>query len=437
MERKKVLVITYYWPPSGGSGVQRWVYFCKYLKDFGYDPIVLTVDDKSAAYRIKDETLLSQIDTISVFKTKTRDPLKFYSYLISGNKNKVIPSGEVNNSSKGWFNKVATFIRGNFFIPDARKGWNRYAYKKAMELIESEEIQYLITTGPPQSTHLVGRKIKRKLPNIKWIADFRDPWVDIYYNQDLPRMKWAIKKDQSLEKSVLTSADHILSVGSRLSDLLFKKVNVNQERFSHIYNGYDAEVMDAIKIESHDHFEMSFVGTLTRKQSYSAGIEMLKLVVESFQHLDLRFCFAGNIEPEIMEEFENALPSVKFIQKGYISHQKAQRLIKNSQLLFNFLAEMTHSEILISGKQMEYIATGNPILCIGNTKGELAAIMEDIPNGAVFEKTEIPQGAEFIQTIISRWEQKNPFQGDPSDPKITGKSRYETARKLGQLLDTL
>ena len=174
--------MTYYWPPSGGSGVQRWMYFAKHLKQQGWIPFVITVDEKYASYRVLDKSLLTQVDDIHVTKTKTIELLRWYSLFFTGSKKRGIPQGEVKKN--GFLSRFAAFIRGNFFIPDARKGWNTYAEKGSIKLIKKENINIIITTGPPHSTHLIGSRLKSSL-GIKWFADFRDPWTNVFYNKDL------------------------------------------------------------------------------------------------------------------------------------------------------------------------------------------------------------------------------------------------------------
>ena len=183
--------MTYYWPPSGGSGVQRWMYFAKYLKQQGWIPFVITVDEKYASYRVLDKSLVTDVNDIHVSKTKSIEPLKWYSLLLTGSKKRGIPQGEIKKN--GLLSRFAAFIRGNFFIPDARKGWNAFAGDKAIKLIKKENIKIIITTGPPHSTHLIGNRLK-SLFDIKWFADFRDPWTAIFFNKDLYRSNWAKKK---------------------------------------------------------------------------------------------------------------------------------------------------------------------------------------------------------------------------------------------------
>ena len=180
----------------------------------GWEPYVVTVDEKQASYPVLDFELLEEVKGVHVVKTDTKEPLKIYSKFISGSLNAGIPQGQV--PKQGWMTKMAAFIRGNFFIPDARKGWNYYAKRAAEKILKSDGIKKVITTGPPHSTHLVGSFLKTKY-GIQWWADFRDPWVDIFYNQQLYRSYFAQRIDAYLEKKVLRNADGILTtVGGNL-----------------------------------------------------------------------------------------------------------------------------------------------------------------------------------------------------------------------------
>ncbi|MBA4322070.1 MAG: hypothetical protein C0408_04570, partial [Odoribacter sp.] len=174
----KVLIITYYWPPGSGAGVQRWLKFSKYLPEFGIEPVILTVDPEYAAYPATDKSLQTEISNdLKIHKTRATDYFRIYKK----DKTKIPSAGFASNSDKGLKSKILRFIRGNFFIPDPRKGWNKYAFRKACEIIDNEGIKIVITTSPPHSTQLTGLKLKKKYPYIKWISDLRDPWTDIYY----------------------------------------------------------------------------------------------------------------------------------------------------------------------------------------------------------------------------------------------------------------
>jgi len=175
---QKVLIVTYYWPPGSGAGVQRWLKFSKYLPQYGWEPFILTVDPQYAAYPSIDSTLEKEIPVnVKVFRTKATDWFRIYSK----NKSKIPTAGFANNYDNSFKGILFRFLRGNLFIPDPRKGWNRFALRKALEIIEKEGITCIVTTSPPHSTQLIGMKLKRRYPGIRWIADLRDPWTDIYY----------------------------------------------------------------------------------------------------------------------------------------------------------------------------------------------------------------------------------------------------------------
>ena len=432
---KKILVISYYWPPSGGSGVQRWLYFCKYLSEFGYEPIVLTVAEKKASYKNTDTNFVEKVAAIKTYKTNTFEPLKIYSWLTTGSSLKGIPHGNIQKHQKSFLQKIAAFVRGNFFIPDARIGWKKFALKKARQIIQSEKIDLIITTGPPHSAHLIGMQLKKEF-NIKWLADFRDPWLEIYYNKELPRLSWAIKKDERLEKKVLENADNILTVGFKLKQLLQQKTPLLRNKFHHIYNGFDAELMNEIIVKKKDHFEVTFVGLLTQKQSYQTILKALQLFVAEHPKATIKLCLAGIIDDQIITEFKNSL-AIPIDVKGYVSHKEALTLMKQAQLLWNSLPEMEESQILISGKQMEYIATGNPIITIGNSESECALLMETIQNTMMLEKEQHREAANFISLIYEQWNKNELYLNNTDIESIKSKSRYETARQLAAYLDTI
>ena len=200
MHIKKVLIITYYWPPSGGAGVQRWLKFVKYLPEFNIHPYVLSVDPQYASFPVLDESLEKEVpESVQVFKTKSREPFSFYKKITG--ESEIPYAGFVNQGNPGLLNKIARVIRGNLFIPDARVGWNKFALKKAIEIIQKYEIDTLITTSPPHSTQLIGLKLKNKT-GVNWIADLRDPWTDIYYYKQMYHTIWAKKLDEKYEKKV-------------------------------------------------------------------------------------------------------------------------------------------------------------------------------------------------------------------------------------------
>ena len=215
---KKVLIITYYWPPSGGAGVQRWLKFAKYLPEYGWQPIILTVDQEYASYPQRDESLLSEVNPAClVYTTKSFELYNLYKF-ISGKK-EVPYGGFANETRESFFQKASKFLRGNFLVPDPRRGWNKYALGKAIELIREFNIDTVVTTSPPHSTQLIGLKLKQEF-NTRWIADLRDPWTDIYYYNQFKHTALARKIDQKYEREVVENADLLITVSEDVKRIL-------------------------------------------------------------------------------------------------------------------------------------------------------------------------------------------------------------------------
>lgn len=434
-EVKKVLIIVYYWPPSGGSGVQRWMYFAKYLSDFGITPIVLTVSPEKASYKDWDPSNCDKVEAVSTYKTNTIELIKLYSLFTSGNTTKGIPQGHVGAKKHGIFGKLSSFIRGNLFIPDARIGWKIFAIRKAKRIIKDENIDLIITSGPPHSTHLIGKSLKKQF-GITWMADFRDPWVEVYYNKELPRMGWAKKHDETLEYKVLDQADHVLTIGPSLMNLLSKKVPGQERKFHFIFNGYDHDAMNSIKVTKDEFFKITFIGQYALAQPHIGLIQALELYCQDFinEAHRIKICLAGTFDETILRKFKK-LPGVTVEFYGRIPHLDSLNLMKNSQVLLNSLAEVEESKILISGKLMEYISTGNPILCIGNLKGDAATLLQSLPNSKMFNKNDVSGMHQFIKLAYKNW--KTSGIQSHSSTEFTHNSRYETTRQLAAILNKI
>jgi glycosyltransferase involved in cell wall biosynthesis len=385
----KVLILTYYWPPSGGSGVQRWMYFAKYLKALGWKPSVITVDEKQASYPVLDHQLLKEVKGIAVLKTDTKEPLKIYSQLISGSLKKVIPQGHVNK--KGLIAKFAAFIRGNFFIPDARIGWNAFALSEAKKLIQKEGIQKVITTGPPHSSHLVGLQLKAQF-DIQWWADFRDPWTDIFYNKDLYRTVLAQKKDVSWESKVLQNADGILTTvgGNFVQKLTIKAPN---QKFHILPNGYDQDLILSVPKTSIKPFHIVYTGLLTDNQDY---IPVIKVLNEMADHPHIRLSLAGNINDHILENIRQTAPKIEIDFKGYLPHKEAIALMKSGDLLLNFIFKGADLD-MISGKLLEYLATEVPVLSIGDPQSEAGKLLSLASFAQMIDAEDIEAIKAFIE----------------------------------------
>lgn len=432
--KKKVLILTYYWPPSGGSGVQRWMYFAKYLAQLNFEPVIITVHPKWASYRTFDESFLEKISHLEVHHTKTFELLKLYSFLTTGNSNKGIPQGNVGADKKGVFGKISRYIRANIFVPDARVGWNTFALKKARELMKKHKFDWVITTGPPHSTHLIGLDLKKEF-EIKWLADLRDPWSELFYNKDLNRTKRAIQKDTNYEFEVLDKADAVVTVGPSLRELLVNKLPRQVSKFHFIYNGFDTSAIEKAPRIEPDIFTISYIGILSSYQPFVSFSEGLEHFCEKYTDREIRVQFIGDVDENIQNQFmkNEKLSKIQFLFTGRLEHSKALEIMKSSHLLVNLLANMEQSNILISGKMMEYIATGNAILSIGDTEGDAAKLLSGLEFAQTFNPKDIEQISSFIDTIFSRWKSGQTIKNNTA--KIEAFSRYQTTVELSKILE--
>jgi len=421
-DSKKVLIFTYYWPPSGGSGVQRWMYFTKYLKQLGWEPIVITVDEKQASYSVLDFELLEQVKGIQVIKTETKEPLKIYSQILTGSTNKGIPQGAI--SKNGWFSKMAAFARGNFFIPDARKGWNTFAKIEAEKLIRQQGIQKLITTGPPHSTHLVGLQLKAQF-GIQWWADFRDPWNDIFYNKDLYRSAWAKRIDAQWEEKVLQTADGILTtVGG---DLVRKfQIKAPYQNFHVLPNGYDSPLISSTPKTQLIDFHVVYTGLLTENQDYLSTIGVINTLANQHQ---IRLSLAGNIAPKIIEKIKETANKIEVDYKGYLSHKETISLMKSGDLLLNFVFRGADRD-MISGKLFEYLATAIPLLSIGDPHSEAAGLLAQASFAQMIDANDIDAQEIFIQKVAQ-------LKGKARNilPEIENWSREKITKALNLIIE--
>lgn len=420
--KPKILILTYYWPPSGGSGVQRWMYFAKYLKQLGQDPIVITVDEAQASYAVLDTSLIKEVEGIRVIKTSTREPLRWYSRFISGDTKKGIPQGEV--KKRNLVEKAAAYLRGNLFIPDARKGWVPFAIKAAQKIIVKEAITHLITTGPPHSTHLAGLKLKETF-QLKWWVDFRDPWTDIFYNKTLYRTQKTVAKDKALEKKVLQKADGVLTtLGGVLQDQL-KTKNPNQT-FVAIPNGYDAELMQKTdSAPKKKGFHIVYTGLLTQNQEYK---KLLTVIDQLSTKCTVYFSLAGNISPTIISEIQSNLPKVKVDYLGYLPHQKALALMKSADLLLNFIFKGAESQML-SGKLLEYMATGVPVLSLGNPDAEAGKFLSTASHAWMVKEQDTSSMEAILDVLLNSKE--------PTTNKVPHLARWSRGTLTKKLVETL
>ncbi|BCY28859.1 glycosyltransferase family 4 protein [Flavobacterium okayamense] len=377
--KKKILIITYYWPPAGGPGVQRWLKFVKYLPEFSIEPHVYIPENPN--YPLQDEKLISEVSNQAVvIKQKIKEPYGLAS-IFSNGKAKKISSGIISeNKKQSFIEKVMLWVRGNLFIPDARVLWVKPSVDFLKKYIVENHIETIITTGPPHSLHLIGLQLKKEL-NIHWITDFRDPWTTIGYHNKLKLSNWAAKKHKTLEKEVLNTCDEVI-VTSPTTKKEFEVIT--PKPISVITNGYDVERVE--KKQMDEKFTLAHIGSLLSERNPQILWEAINELIqenETFANLfELKLIGAvsedvlGLIKKYGIDTFVNHL--------GYVSHEEALQQQRCSQALLLIEINSKETECIIPGKVFEYIVSERPIIAIGPEKADFASILKETNTGKFF-----------------------------------------------------
>ncbi|MFL1895618.1 glycosyl transferase family 1 [Aquimarina sp. 2-A2] len=376
----KVLIITYYWPPAGGPGVQRWLKFVKYLRDFDIEPIVYCPQNPS--YPLLDDTLEKDIPKdITILKQPIFEPYRFAEVFSKSASTTISKGIIVNEEKQSLIQKLLLYIRGNFFIPDARKFWVRPSVKYLDQYLQTNPIDILISTGPPHSVHLIAKELKKKI-GLPWLADFRDPWTTIGYHKKLKLSKRAAAKHKKLESDVLSAVDRLL-VTSYTTAKEFETLTNNP--ISVITNGYDEYNYSDVELDKN--FTISHIGSLlSGRNPIQLWQALYDLTIEDEDFAKFfKLQLIGATSPEVLESLQ-AIGLSKFIEdKGYVSHQEALKLQKSSQVLLLIEIDSKETECIIPGKLFEYMVSKRPILAIGPKNADIRSIIMETETGSFFE----------------------------------------------------
>lgn len=376
---KKVLIITYYWPPAGGPGVQRWLKFVKYLRDFGIEPVVYVPENPH--YPIEDPSLEMEIPKdITIYKQPLFEPYGL-AKLLSSKKTKRISSGIIQAKNQSVLEKAMLWIRGNFFIPDARKYWVKPSVKFLLEIIDKGGIETVITTGPPHSVHLIGQQLKAE-KGMRWLADFRDPWTSIGYHKKLKLTASSKKKHKALERSVLNQADHII-VTSPATQREFQ--HITEKPITVITNGHDSDYKGGAHLDQD--FTISHIGSLLTGRNPKNLWKVLSQIASenSVFRADLQLEFMGVVSKDVMDSLYRFELGPYIKMRGYGSHAEAQRRQQRSQVLLMVEIDSEETKGIIPGKLFEYMAAQRPILALGPKDWEAGKIIAETQTGAIFD----------------------------------------------------
>ena len=376
---KRVLIITYYWPPSGGAGVQRWLKFAKYLREFGWEPVIYTPSNPE--YPEADESLFKDIPVgIEVIKRPILEPYTAYKRFIGQNKEEKIQAGFLSVKKKNpFFENISIWIRGNLFIPDARKFWIKPSIRFLLRYLAKYPVDAIVSTGPPHSMHLIALGLKKKL-NIPWLADFRDPWTEIDFYHKLRLTTSANKKHHQLERSVLSGADRVTIVSWNWA-IDFNRIFPRQ--YDVVTNGFDPDDFDIPGQKVSDFFELTHIGSLNRDRNPELLWEVLAelgIENETFRK-DLRLRFIGKNDVTLSACLEkNGLMEVTEMV-SYMPHGEVLKESAGSKVLLLLLNNTPNVMGIVPGKIFEYLATRRPILCIGPVTGDSARIIRESQAG--------------------------------------------------------
>lgn len=389
---KKVLIIAYYWPPAGGPGVQRWLKFVKYLPENGIQPYVYVPENPT--YPIIDLELEKEVATKAiVIKKRIFEPYGLASFFSKKNTQK-ISSGIIPNQRKqSLLQKMLLWVRGNAFIPDARVLWLKPSIKFLEKYIQEHKIETIITTGPPHSLHLIGLGLKEKL-ELKWIADFRDPWTTIGYHNELKLSASSHKKHIALESKVLHTADSIL-VTSATTKKEFQLLT--QKPIHVITNGYDVEQIEKLPLD--DKFTIAHIGSFLSQRNPRILWKCLKEIIKenpSFKE-DFQLKLIGSVSQEVLETITEFRLDPFVNNLGYLSHNEAVSQQRSSQVLLLIEINSEATKNIIPGKLFEYMVSERPILALGPENSDFETIIKSTNTGIFHQYDEYD---ELKQTIL-------------------------------------
>ncbi|MGB1317395.1 MAG: glycosyltransferase family 4 protein [Flavobacteriales bacterium] len=420
-----MLIITYYWPPSGGAGVQRWLKFAKYLPEFGYQPIIYTPENPE--FPAIDQSLLNDIpEGIEILKQPIWEPYNWYRQFL-GQKDKKIGSGFVAEKKEpGLLHKISVWVRGNFFIPDARRFWIKPSVNFLSDYLEKNEVDAVITTGPPHSMHLIGLALKKQL-NINWIADFRDPWTNIDFYKELMLSGWADRKHKALEKEVLQTADKVITIGYTMTEEM-KALGAKQVET--VTNGYDADDFSSETVTLDEDFTISHIGTFSPSRNHPnlwKALAQLKAENPDFAS-KLKIRTVGVVDYSVTSSITEDGLAENWERIDYVSHSEVLRYQKCSKVLLVSINNTPNATGILPGKFFEYLASGRPILAVGPKQSDIGTVLSKTSAGVIVERDDF---AGIKDAVWALFKEQNTARQEAEIAKF---SRQGLTEELAQII---
>jgi len=433
---KKALIVTYYWPPAGGPGVQRVAKFCRYLGESGWQPVVLTV--KNGNYRTRDSSLLHDVATVNpVYRARTLEPHAAFNLLLrclARRRSRSVDSPGKVRGSEGLAWRLGELIRLNLFIPDSRVGWYPAAVRLAVRVMQGEQPSVIFSSAPPYTPHLIAKAIKRRF-HVPWVADFRDPWVESHTYNTMPRLPAVVAVNRLLEKRTLTTADRVLCTNEGLKDILSGKLTQDMAgKFSVITNGYDRADVRPSGTEGGS-FRVSYFGTV-----YGGGFPVAlfrvfaDLVRSGGLPADTTLRIVGHVDPAVARVLERTIPPENLDVRGYVNHGEYLELLAMPQVLVLVINDFPLNHATVPAKLFEYMASGNPILGLGPVQGDAANLLRQAKAGDFLEGGDADGIKRFLGESYRSW-RKRGFQGEHR--QLAAFERSALTRDLAGLFDSL
>ncbi len=434
---KNLLVIAYYFPPSGGPGVQRVLKHIKYLPEFGWNPIVLTVSN--GTFPARDESLMAEIPLGTIVeRTQIYEPYTIYRMLTGKKAGTAI---DVNNIKKddqkvGLADKISEFIRATFFIPDARIGWLLTANKAAREIVKKHNIQAIYSSSPPYTCSLIANHLHKntKLP---WVAGFRDPWTNFLTT---PK-RWFLPAmiDRKLEHSVFANANAVECAWEGIiKDALGKYPLLDSNKFFHVPNGFDSSDFPKTNYSPNSKFTVTYTGSMYGRRNPDSFFKAIQLLIDrkliSKDKIHLRF--VGRFGNEVQEMFDNSSFKDSIEVIGYVKHHESIAYLINSEALLLVVDEAKESEEIVPGKVYEYVGVMRPIIAIAPQKSAIAELIAETNAGKVAHQTQIELIADIILDYFNDWS-KGTTNYQPNIQAINNYERRTATKKLAELLDSI
>ena len=398
---RKVLIITYYWPPSGGAGVQRWLKFVKYLRNFGWEPVVYTPENPE--YPAIDNSLLKDIPQgIEIVRTPIWEPYSFYKKLVGAKKTERINAGFLSEKKRpGLAERFSIWLRGNFFIPDARKFWIKPSIKFLVKYLKQHPVDAIVSTGPPHSMHMIALGVKKRT-GLPWLADFRDPWTNIDFYHELMLSSWADRKHHNQEMSVLKKADEVVVISNSMKTDFLKLL---KRDYSVITNGYDQDDIAGVDVKIDERFSVAHIGTMVKTRNPLLLWEVLseEVLKDTDFANDLEIKLVGSVDYSVTESIEAAGLGNYVNKISYVPHNEVVKIQQQSQVLLLLINDTPNAKVILPGKFFEYMAARRPILCIGPRDGDAAEVILETNAGYVSEKDDKESIRKAINELYSRF----------------------------------